>query len=303
MFPWFKTSSDRFVGISLHAYGAAAVVACAQPGNTLALEQLHWVDDDSGDAATLLQKLIAAVALKSLPVVVVMAPDSYALVQLEAPDVPAEDMADALRWRVKDMIDFPVQDSVLQSFALPESRRPGAPHLMYAVAAPKARIDALVKPLKRAGAKIRAVDVPELALRDLIMHNGNNERVHGYLHLQKGMALIEICGADEIYLTRHIPLSDGGAGGIFDSLVLEVQRSLDYFESQYAVGAVDQLYVLAEDEDAEVAFKHAATTYLTVPVVGVALEPVKGMDKFPASHVRRAMLAIGAAIREMPCAA
>ena len=41
---------------------------------------------------------------------------SYALLLVEAPDVPATELRAAIRWRVKDLIDFHIDDAVIDVF-------------------------------------------------------------------------------------------------------------------------------------------------------------------------------------------
>src|SRR5688500_18366249 len=40
-----------------------------------------------------------------------LAPGEYQIVSVEAPDVPAEEMKVAVRWKLKDVIDFPVEEA------------------------------------------------------------------------------------------------------------------------------------------------------------------------------------------------
>lgn len=296
-----------FAGLALHAHGCAAAVMRALPDGGVRLERAHW---EPGAADTSLAALLKSFPLKGLPVTAVLAPDSYAWVQLEAPDVPADEFADALRWRIKDMVEFPVNNAVLDYIELPQGRRAGAHPLLYVVAAPPASSGFVSDAVKRAGGSLRALDVPEMAIRDLVMHTADPNRVQAYLHLQPGLALIEICGGDTLYLTRHINLPAGllqssgeALAGLMENLVLEVQRSLDYFESQFAQGGVDQLFLLPVAPAIESAFLNSATVYLTVPVSVFEPDMVEGIDAITRADMARVLLALGAAIREMPCAA
>ena len=54
---------------------------------------------------------------------------AYSMVQLEAPELEPDELREAMRWRVRDLIDFPVEQAAIDVFHLPESQRPGAPAL------------------------------------------------------------------------------------------------------------------------------------------------------------------------------
>jgi MSHA biogenesis protein MshI len=313
VFHWLRGKQDEalFAGVSLHADGVAGAVLRAMPDGGVSVENVCW-HPLQGDASVLelVPEVIKACDASQVPLTAVLAPDSYSLVQIEKPDLPEEELHDALRWRIKDMVDFPVQDAVFDSFALPKSLRPGAPELAYVVAVPKETIDQLADTLEKRCTQVRAIDVPELSLRDLVMHTGVDGRIHAYLYLQPAQALIEISGGDEVFITRRIPMAEDLLAlqpeqqlQAMEPLVLEVQRSLDYFESQYGRGAVDQLFVLSASEAAEHAFIHSATLYLTVPVAGLSLDAMQGVEKIEQQTLRNALLALGAAMREMPCVA
>jgi len=59
--------------------------------------------------------------------------------------VPAEELAEALRWRVKDLITFPVAEAIIDAFLLPEDSARGTSRMAYAVVAQRKNIEALVE--------------------------------------------------------------------------------------------------------------------------------------------------------------
>jgi len=76
---------------------------------------------------------------------VVLSTRDYQLLLVEAPRVDADELRSAIRWRVKDLIDFHIDDAVFDVFAVPgQHNRPRGQALMYAVAARAGRIQTLV---------------------------------------------------------------------------------------------------------------------------------------------------------------
>ena len=47
---------------------------------------------------------------------------AYSLLFVEAPDVPSSELRAAIRWRVKDLIDFHIDDAVIDVFDVPNQR-------------------------------------------------------------------------------------------------------------------------------------------------------------------------------------
>ena len=76
------------------------------------------VDRASGDDAwaRLLGSDVGSQAQK-LPVTSALPDGSYQLLLVEVPDVPDEEVASAIPWKIKDLIDSPVEDKVIQKLS------------------------------------------------------------------------------------------------------------------------------------------------------------------------------------------
>lgn len=299
-------AKTHFAGVALHADGTAVAVMQALPEGGVRLRTLDW---EPGRPAASLPTLLKRHSLRGLPVTVSLAREHYAWLQLESPEVPKDEVCDALRWRIRDMVEFDVEDALLDYVELPAGRRAGAQSLLYVAAAPPLAITTLAGQITAAGGRLVAVDVPELSLRDLVANSTESPRVQAYLYLDPELAMVVICDQENLYLTRHINqeqlLDEDGQVNrmVLDSLLLEVQRSLDYFESQFALGGVEHLYLFPLDQIAREALMAAANSYLTIPVEDFPVVQIEDADKYEPAQVSRAMVAFGAAIREMPCVA
>jgi MSHA biogenesis protein MshI len=240
-------------------------------------------------------------------VVATLQSTAYSLVQLENPGLEADELREAMRWKVRDLIDFPVEDAVIDVFELPQSRRPGAPRLLYVVVARDTAVAELARLLLDAGLEITAIDIVEMAIRNLATFVDGAQRPRAYLNLCPGQTVIEIADGEQVYLSRRV-LQDydleADAAVLqsqMESLALEVQRSLDYFESQYSIGAADRLAVLAPSQKAFDAFAPVAGRFLTVPTARFDAESISGGSD--AIDLDNTLTAVGAAIRGVSWAA
>ena len=131
-------------------------------------------------------------------------------------------------------------------------------------------MDSLAAALQEAGLRIEAIDIAEMAIRNLALHIDRPGRPRAYLHLQAGQTAIEIADGAQVFLSRRVmqDLDAGSAAELLraqmENLALEVQRSLDYFESQYALGPADRLSVIVCDLTLFEAFAAVARNFLTV---------------------------------------
>lgn len=227
--------------------------------------------------------------------------------QVETPEVTPEELTNAVRWRIKDLIDFHIDDAVIDLIPLPQSKRVGAPKLMYVIAAKSSHIESVVEQIENAGLDLKAIDISELALRNLTYADVQENRANAFLYLSKKLSLIEVCDNGVLCLSRHISLDTGQLDEnmierrveLLDMLALEVQRSLDYYESQFANGAASQLNLVSQCSASVEEFDEVAGSYLTVPIKGLsALNSIKGLDKFEEELVASNLPSVGGAIRD-----
>ena len=97
----------------------------------------------------------------------IMAPSSYSLLLVEAADVEPAELRAALRWRIKDLIDFHIDDTVIDVFDLPGDTPRGRARMMYVVATRAAAVRARVNTVEDSHLHLSAIDIPELALRNV----------------------------------------------------------------------------------------------------------------------------------------
>jgi MSHA biogenesis protein MshI len=160
---------------------------------------------------------------------------------VEAPDVPPAELRAAIRWRLKDAIDIPVEEAVIDVFEVPAQSRGTQGRQMYAVAARRQAVERYAAALASAPA-FDVIDVPELCLRNLAAALPAAARGVALLHLAEPLASVVLVQNSTFYLARQIDLQasarqavghDVGAAPDAAGVVLELQRSLDYYERHF----------------------------------------------------------------------
>lgn len=305
---WFsgKSRTSLRLGLGFHADGIS-VAGIERIGNGCRLQQCAFFPADKEDAqGDVLERLVKELGLKGASTVAVLDPGSYSLLQVEAPEVEPGELRSAIRWRIKDLLDFHIDDAVLDIFDMPESKHHSGPHLMYVVAAKAGRIQQHVDQMEAAGLDIAAIDVTELAVRNLLGLITEPEKFHGLLYLAPGYGLIEIVQGSTLFLSRRIEINardleeQGGFGldELIDALVLELQRSLDYQESQFGLGAVPAISIVAPESRSEPLIALASES-LSATVKALSLsDKIVGCDTVSPVELSRCLPAIGAALRE-----
>ncbi len=234
----------------------------------------------------------------------VLSPRDYNLYLIEAPAVEPAEMASAVRWKIKDLLDMPVEDAVVDIFPVPDDAFQGRTKMLYAVAAAKSRIESVIELVDKANLKLEAIDVPELAMLNVSREFLDDSRGLALMDLRKTGSTLNLSKNGQLYLTRKINTAldvDVMASMDWemqrDRLVLEIQRSLDYYESQMGQNPISQIVLVPRATDSrEMAASLSEVMPVRVSVMGYAekLEVGEGID----SVVQHSCtVAIGAALR------
>jgi len=244
----------------------------------------------------------------------VLEPNAYQLLQVEAPNVPEDEVRSALRWHVKDLIEFHIDDAVLDVFELPaEAQRTGT-NMMFVVAARAPLVRERVAIIEDAGLKLHAIDINELAMRNITALLPEDNGGVLFAHLGNGVGQIIVTREQKLFLGRNIETAIGtvdsmtaGDGTLdelpfeiqhqLDALVQEIQRSQDYYERYFAQPAVQGLVfapmVYEQPALMPYVYENLGLAARTMDIAG--LIDAEGLDR---ALQARCLSAIGAALRE-----
>lgn len=283
-----------------------AVAVVRRDGAAPVLErcELWSIPPDSGNNGA--TAAIRAAELPRIPVSTVLRTGEYQLVLVEAPDVPPAELRAAMRWRLKEAVDFRVEDAVIDLFDVPAQNRGAQRRMMYAVAAQRAAVDGYSGAL--AGVPtFDVLDVPELCLRNLATLLPAATAGVALLHLGETRATVILVRGTTFYFARQMDLQAtlrNAAGDDPDtrldagSIVLELQRSLDYYESHFDQPPITRIAVspsgkrgslLAADLGSETGFEVATVDLASLLPCETSIE---------AAVDPNCLLAVGAALRQ-----
>lgn len=230
-----------------------------------------------------LARLRKELRLASYRCVTLLGPGEYQMLSVDAPNVPAEELRDAVRWRIKDMIDYPVQSATLDVLDIPvDGAPPGRPKSLFVVVASNEVIGARMALFEQAGVPLDAIDVPETAQRNIAALFESDNRGLALLHFDEQGGLLTFTHRGELYASRRIEITleqlaqadVGRRGQLLDRIALELQRSPDNFDRQYSHIPLAKLLVAPLPDMSEALAFLAANLYAPVE----ELKLVEGMD-------------------------
>jgi len=231
----------------------------------------------------------------------------YQILTVEAPNVAPDELKTAVRWRLKDMLDFHIDDATIDVLDMP-TEKGAAPraHSMFAIAARNTLIQSRQALFDEAKVELSVIDIPEMAQRNisaLLETPGRGLAMLSFGH-QGGLLTISYNG--ELYLARHIDvtleqLHDADStrrNGHFDRIALELQRSLDHFDRQFHFISVARMVLAPTGSNG---LQEFLAQNIYVPVEPLSLGEVFDLSEAP--HLQdtreqiRYLLTLGAALR------
>jgi MSHA biogenesis protein MshI len=234
----------------------------------------------------------------------------YQFAAVDAPDVPEAELKSAMKWRLKDIVGFPVEEAVFDLLAIPGPD--GAAfrtRSMFAVVARAETLRRKVAKFDDAHFPLSVIDVPETAQRNVAALYEDEGRGIVWLYCDEIGGLITISFNGELYHTRRLrrknenvllarnaeperrgsatvsePIEFSSAGTadadsnggsreeVFNRILLELQRTVDNFERQFSFIPLTKIMVGPERDDTGLAAFLRAN--LALPVEDVSLEDV-----------------------------
>lgn len=239
----------------------------------------------------------------------VLGSGEYQLLSVDAPNVPPEELKTAIRWRLKDMLDFHVDDATIDVLDVPlDKNAPVRNHSMYVVAAKNQLIQQRQAACLDARIPLSVIDIPEMAQRNVSSLLESEGRGIAFLSFDAEGGLLTVTFNGELYLSRRIdvPLSQLQQGGVeqrnacYDRVTLELQRSLDHFDRQYHFITVAKMIMLPLGQEAA-GLQQYLSGNLYIPVEQFDCASVVDISKVRAvltdENMHIYFMALGAALR------
>ncbi|MGK0408617.1 MAG: MSHA biogenesis protein MshI [Shewanella psychromarinicola] len=185
----------------------------------------------------------------------VLSQQYYQLLQADKPNVEPGEVTQALIWSVKDMVSEPITNIYLDYF---ESSLISSSKVNVVVSS-RQFLTQVASACDANGLDVAGISIEELALSHLLTHDNMAHML--VAHLPQQELLLLVVKAGEVLMQRRVrgfnQLNKATLEelklGLADNLSLEIQRSMDYFESQLRQAPVGSISILAEGDSSSLA--------------------------------------------------
>jgi len=249
-----------------------------------------------------LSGVVEAHNLKGIACNLVLSSDQYQIFQTEKPPVSDAELAEAIRWKVKDLIDYPLEDAITDVFDFPDDATRGRGSIINVVSVRKVLLQENIRLIEESGLELESIDITELVLRNVSMRYDDTGNGLALLFLRPGFGMILVSKGDTMYFSRRFDFSldalkDTASQEItIQNLALEVQRSLDYYESQMGQVPPKELLLIGPDDTFPLA--NMLGQNLAVKVNKLDVRPLFSGDANGGDTLVQSFAAVGAALRE-----
>lgn len=249
-----KKSGNVFAGVHLSANSLKVVVVTQQSATELRVEQMFQEQFTSAVQLAAAFKAIAAKLPADCQCTLVIPPERYMVLQIDKPAVPDDEISLALPWTIKDLVTLPDDDMVLDYLDLPlQNQLQGVK--VNVVVSSKSWLADIVALFVQNKLQLTGIQPEEWLARNLLPPKPQALMLVSH---QAGQDLaVQILQQGNLCFSRRLRgfnrldqyNLDELQQGVFDNLLLELQRSIDYFEGQLKQAPVKEIALLLANPD------------------------------------------------------
>jgi MSHA biogenesis protein MshI len=212
--------------------------------------KLNWVKQHSAPIEnwqTTLKTYVETNNLINTQCNIALSISKYQLLRLDRPAVEDAELIQALQWTVKEQLLS--DDEVVIDYFDPPASATSSIKKLNVVAVSKRDVIEIRDGVLKAGLALNVIGVEELAICNLL--TPSDDAVITLKQEEGGQLSLNIVKRNQLFFSRRLQGYENLANfsqeelkmGVVDSLSLEIQRSMDYFESQLRQAPVKKVYI------------------------------------------------------------
>lgn len=222
------------------------------------------------------QKRYHKLELKDCATELVLGYSRYQAVAIDRPDLPEQDIAPSLAFQLGELVELAPEEMITDYYELPYQA--SGQHKVVAVVAGKTELADWVHAIMNADWHLVSISVAELQLKKL--HESSATAVLCLYPVQNGGYIAQIYHQGQLCFSRGLrglKSIDGYSKeeielGAMEPMATELQRSMDYFESQLRQAPVKQIQLAIKHPQMD-AVKAALQDLLAVEVEAFSYQP------------------------------
>jgi MSHA biogenesis protein MshI len=237
-------SADEMCSIELSSKAFSIVYARNDKGKLNIVLCATYPYSTSEDLQNSLATIVKYHKLDAVGCIWVLGTEQYQLLLLDALPVPPSEFQAAIRWKIKELIRFPMNDVLIDSFPLPIKKASSAQDMMMVAATKTSELKSMSDRLEQSGLNLNMISILELSLNNVAGLFDQDDKSTALFYIQEKNSQLIITGKKQLHFSRRVELglaflasqgvmTDDEMTQKIDRLALEIQRSFDYYQSQW----------------------------------------------------------------------
>ncbi len=260
---WFRHRQAAAGSVGLAWVESDLAVAHIVPGDERpALERCERIPAGGGALAD----WVMTHGLARVPCVIVPPEEACTLRVIDAPDLPREEWVESVRWQIQDLVDFDVERAWIDVLEIPVAADWTRARKVYVLIGQRDQLARRVDLVRKAGLRPVGFEIRERALLRIADPRAEGPGV-AVLDLPAKGGLLVVGDGGEVHVTRPVSLDTDAAfasdeielegadtaeivgSPAFDSLLLDLQRSLDYYEAEFGRSPASRIAIAPSGEE------------------------------------------------------
>jgi MSHA biogenesis protein MshI len=250
---WRKFIKGRFRKVSkFHSVGIEMGVNAIHISTLQKIKgKVNWVKQDSlpiENWQTQLKTYVENHSLTNTQCNIALSISKYQLLQLDRPEVEDAELNQALQWAVKEQL-LGEDELVIDYFDFPSTA--SKIKKLNVVTVSKLDVIEIRDGVLEAGLALNIIGIEEIAICNLLLPSDDAIITIKEEAEEGGQLSLNIVKRNELFFSRRLSGYENLANfsleelkmGVVDNLSLEIQRSMDYFESQLRQAPVKKVYI------------------------------------------------------------
>lgn len=209
--PWrSQQSKDRLV-LAWSAQSLAYLQARAGADGKFEISQMGVEHQGTDDRDAFAERL-RALGLQGGAAWVMLRTDQYQMLQIDAPNVPAEELRQAARYQIREMVDTHLDDLTIDVLKVGDGQQKS--NLLFVVVTNNSVVREATELCQSADWPLSVIDIHEIAQRNLqtalaTRNNLTNRATALLLVTGPRQAVLTISANEELFFSRRLDLPDG----------------------------------------------------------------------------------------------
>ena len=217
---WKRGGTRKHLVISWSGQTLAYVLACGDRVKGYTVLGSGVRRDCANDLRQVVEDL-KAFNLEGLEVKVMLRPGQYQLLEIKAPAVAPDELRAAVRFKIRDMLDFPIDEVTLDLIRAGDGQQKG-PVQLFAVATSNQVIRGVLDLCQAMRWTVSVIDIHEMAQRNLLTaltarHGGTNQAHAALVWVDEFHTILTISANGELFYTRRFDFLQGLSEGVPDA--------------------------------------------------------------------------------------